>query len=332
MNEYALKNSGYRIEKNLALKFRIPAINLSQEAKQRLKWMDYYYDHAENAALTCRYFGISRKTFYKWYQRYNPRYLQGLEAKSRKPRHYRRSQKDMEYGSKVKILRTSYPTWSKYKIGAKLRQEGANISDSSVGYILKQKNLLDQNIVKKRKRNVQRNLNKIRIKDVEISLKNPGALVQMDTKEIRRNGQETRYQFTAIDCFSRVRKLKGYGSKTAFCSKDFLDTVLKSFPFKVQAILTDNGSEFNKDFDQACQELQIKHYWTDSNSPNQNAYVESSHSIDQKEFYEVAYLGIGVSGMNESLLEWEHIYNDIRPHGSLNFLAPQKFLESVIMS
>ena len=48
-------------------------------AKQRLKWMDYYRDHGENAALTCRYFGISRQTFYRWKRRYNPRDLTSLE-------------------------------------------------------------------------------------------------------------------------------------------------------------------------------------------------------------------------------------------------------------
>jgi len=33
-----------------------PLPNLSQEAKLRLKWMDYYRNHANNASLTCRYF------------------------------------------------------------------------------------------------------------------------------------------------------------------------------------------------------------------------------------------------------------------------------------
>jgi hypothetical protein len=35
---------------------------ISRLAKQRLKWMDHYAAHG-NAALTCRYFGISRQTF-----------------------------------------------------------------------------------------------------------------------------------------------------------------------------------------------------------------------------------------------------------------------------
>ncbi len=35
---------------------------LSKAARQRLKWFDYYRAHGQNAALTCRYFGIARQT------------------------------------------------------------------------------------------------------------------------------------------------------------------------------------------------------------------------------------------------------------------------------
>ena len=42
---------------------RIPT--LSREATLRLRWFDHY-QKTGNASLTSRYFGISRKTFYKW--------------------------------------------------------------------------------------------------------------------------------------------------------------------------------------------------------------------------------------------------------------------------
>jgi len=37
---------------------------LSREATIRLRWFEHYHK-SKNASLTCRYFGISRKTFYK---------------------------------------------------------------------------------------------------------------------------------------------------------------------------------------------------------------------------------------------------------------------------
>ncbi len=329
MKEYRLKNGGYNIQKNLPLRFPIPAINLTKETQKRLKWFDYYYAHGENVSLTCRYFGISRATFHRWKKRYKPMNPHSLADKSKRPMKNRQSKKLREYGFLVKRIREANPTWSKYKIGAYLRNQGAVISDSTVGYILSKKNLIDLKASKKRKRARKRNRNKIRIRDVELKINEPGAIIQMDTKEYYALGEGKHIQFTAIDCFSRKRKLKGYSRKTATCAKDFLGEVIKAFPFKIKAILTDNGSEFMADFDKECQRLGIAHYWTDPSSPNQNSYVESSHCIDQKEFYEVRFIGVGIKGFNEALALWEHHYNCVRPHGSINFLTPDKFLNSV---
>ena len=46
---------------------------LSKKARQRLKWFDYYKSCGQNARLTCRYYGISPQTFYRWKRRYNPK-------------------------------------------------------------------------------------------------------------------------------------------------------------------------------------------------------------------------------------------------------------------
>lgn len=314
-------------KKNLTLGFRIPAINLSREAKVRLKWMDYYHQHGKKASLTCRYFGISRKTFYKWLKRYNPHFLQSLESQSKKPKKNRTSQKLLEYGVQIKSIREKQPTWSKYKIGAFVRDLGAEISDSSVGYVLKKRGLIDKNISKRRKIQRKRNRLKIRIKDVEIEIKSPGDLIQIDTKEVNIPGEHKRIQFTAIDCFSRKRVLRGYGRKSAYCAELFLKEIIQDFPFAIKTILTDNGSEFMAEFDEACKNKKITHYWTTPDSPNQNAYVESSHRIDQKEFYEVYSISPGIKGLNQALAKWEVEYNQIRPHGSLGFISPDKFLK-----
>lgn len=39
---------------------------LTREARIRLQWMDYYEAHGRKVALSCRHFGISRQTFYRW--------------------------------------------------------------------------------------------------------------------------------------------------------------------------------------------------------------------------------------------------------------------------
>src|SRR5207302_11429263 len=42
-----------------------PGKELSREAKVRLGWMDFCR-RTQNVARTCRHFGISRQTFYRW--------------------------------------------------------------------------------------------------------------------------------------------------------------------------------------------------------------------------------------------------------------------------
>jgi transposase InsO family protein len=326
---YRLIQGGYGVEKNLPLRFTIPIIGLSAPAKQRLRWFDHYYAHECRAALTCRYFGISRKTFYKWLKRYDRYNLYKLQDRSRRPKKARSSMLFIKYRERVKLIRRQHPTWSKYKIGATLRQNNMDISDSSAGYILKKLGMYDKKIARKRKQAIRRERYKIRIRDVDIKFRKPGDLVQMDTKEYVMCYGEKFYQYTAIDCVSRKRKLIGYSTKTAKNAELFLDKVILAFPFKIRAIVTDNGSEFKKEFDLACNTKKIPHYWTDPDTPNQNAYVESSHRIDQKEFYDIRYIPEDIDGFNEALAEWEHEYNSIRPHGSIAFLSPNNYLKSV---
>ena len=109
---------------------------LNRMARQRLKWMDYYGVHHNNAALTCRDFGISRKTFYRWKRRYNPRDLTSLEERSHKPRHLRQPTWSRELALGVLHLREQYPRWGKDKLVVLLRERRWQVSTSMVGRIL----------------------------------------------------------------------------------------------------------------------------------------------------------------------------------------------------
>ena len=66
-----------------------PPPTLSRPAKTRLGWFDYYARHGRKVSLTCRHFGISRETFYRWQRRYSPADLRTLEARPSRP-HRRR--------------------------------------------------------------------------------------------------------------------------------------------------------------------------------------------------------------------------------------------------
>ena len=41
-------------------------------AHERRAWMEWYLQHGRKVKVTCQHFGISRATFYRWLQRYDP--------------------------------------------------------------------------------------------------------------------------------------------------------------------------------------------------------------------------------------------------------------------
>src|SRR5579871_2813419 len=88
--------------------------SLSKEAKQRLRWMDYYHKHRD-ASLTCRHFGISRSLFYKWKKRYDQRGPRGLEDISKRPSHVRTPTTPTAQVDLIRRLRREHPEYSKYK-------------------------------------------------------------------------------------------------------------------------------------------------------------------------------------------------------------------------
>ena len=77
----------------------------------------------------------------------------------------------------------------------------------------------------------------------------PGQRVQVDVKHVpsscivSENG-ERYYQYTAIDEYSRFRFVAAFKEQSTYSSVQFLDMLVKAFPFKIECIQTDNGSEF----------------------------------------------------------------------------------------
>ena len=61
----------------------------------RLKVLQYAAERPRNVARTCRHFGISRRAFYKWKQRYDAYGEVGLYDRSRTPRHSPRAVPDL---------------------------------------------------------------------------------------------------------------------------------------------------------------------------------------------------------------------------------------------
>ena len=296
---------------------------LTPEAKYRLKIIDWHKSHSNNKSLTARHFGISRREIRNWFKRLNQCGVIGLNNLSKRPKNTRKPITPHDTIQKIMDLRKQYPAWSKYKIGAILRREGTTISDSAVGRVLTRKNLINKRISIKRKKSAK-NPKKRFPKGMKIA--SFGDMIQMDTKYVNLVGGRRIYQFTAIDVLGKRRVLKYYSSLNSKNGANFLNYCLHRFPFSIKNVQTDNGPEFQKDFDGLCRELNLPHYYIYARTPKQNTYVEISHGADKREFYQQGKICSDVNKMNEKLQEWEFIWNNFRPHEALNQLTPNEYL------
>lgn len=119
----------------------------------------------------------------------------------------------------------------------------------------------------------------------------PGHRIQIDVKFLsfpNKGGKEIKqYQYTAIDDATRAGALKIYPSNNQKCAVEFVDYVVKKFPFRIHTIQTDNGHEFQAQFHWHCEDIGMTHVYIKKASPHVYGKIESSHLTDQQEFYQL---------------------------------------------
>lgn len=295
---------------------------LTDQAKRRLKILDWHRQRGKNVSLTARHFGLTRKTVRDWQKKFGCFGIVGLNERSRRPKNLRRPTTVWEVTSKAVNLKKQYPAWSKYKIQVLLKREGFEISASTVGRIFKRKGLISKKASAKRRKAALHPRARF---PRGFRISSPGDMVQMDTKHINLIAGRKIYQFTAIDVLTKQRILKYYPSLASRNGADFLKSCLKEFPFKIKSVQTDNGPEFLKEFNRLCGEKKLPHYFIYPRMPKQNTYVENSHGSDKKEFYQQGNVCSDTTVMQTRLKQWQDIWNEIRPHEALNYLTPKEY-------
>jgi putative transposase len=311
-------------------------VELSREAQVRLSWMDFYRQ-TENAALTCRHFGISRQTFYRWRRRYDPMDLTSLESGSHRPCRCRRPTWSFPLEGKVLRLRLQFPRWGKDKLVVLLRREKLQVSTSMVGRIvahLKRQGRL----VEAPRPGVKGSRRALRVrpyavrKPKQYAVSAPGDLVQVDTMEVRPVPGTVFKQFTARDLVSRWDVLQAHTRATAQSATQFLDTLAHRMPFPLRALQVDGGSEFAAEFEQACQQRGLHLFELPPRSPKLNGSVERANRTHTEEFYQVTPYSLELRKLNRQLRDWERTYNTVRPHQALGYLTPSEFLHHQLSS
>ena len=289
--------------------------------------MDHYHKH-QNVSLTCRYFGISRKTFYYWKNRYSPYNLGNLEERSKRPLNTRKWEVSRREELNVISLRKKYIRYGKEKLRVIYKQiYGEDISSWKIQRVIEKHQLYHSPIktAKARKRR-KRALAKKRITELE-KQPYPGFLIALDTITIYWNGLK-RYILTGIDVHSKIAFARMYSSKHSKNAADFLKRLHYLLEGKIDNILNDNGTEFEKDFRQAAEELGLDRYYSRPRTPKDNAIDERFNRTLQEEFIQLGHFTPNLAKFNQKLAEWLIEYNFYRPHQSLGYKTPIDFQNS----
>ena len=285
---------------------------LTQEARKKQAVVKYANKKGKSKAS--RNYGVSLSSVKRWCKRYDGTWQSLLEKSHRPHSHPKRHTKSEE--RKIKnSFEKCYARYGWDGVYDDLLRKGYTRSFSGMVYAAKRLGLKEKTKSKKKSR-VHRRYPEI--------LK-PGEKVQIDVKEVPYNclrGKALRDgkhldQWTAIDECTRMRFVYGFEEHTPENSVKFLKMLIKAFPFKIQTIQTDNGTEFTYKyiseericpFDKALEILRIKHKLIPPRTPWHNVKVERSHRNDQRYFYDWETFR-NVEELNQKLekhLEWSN--------------------------
>jgi transposase InsO family protein len=273
-----------------------------------------------NVSRLCRHYGISRQSYYIWKREYEAEGEEGLINNKPCPENPRlRIAAPIQ--EKIFHLQKNYHFGPVRMSWYLLRYHGLKVSQGGI------RKVLERNGMNRLPTN-----NKVRragtdFKRYEKQL--PGHHVQVDAKFLffkNKSGKRIkRFQFTAIDDATRLRVLKVYEKHTQASAIDFVEHVVKRFPFRIRSIRTDNGHEFQAKFHWHVNDLGIDHVYIKKASPHLNGKVERSHRTDEEEFYRFLKYKDD-SDLGQKMEAWERFYNRDRPHGAHKGKTPIEVL------
>jgi transposase InsO family protein len=284
----------------------------NRKIKARQAWINIYKQlgSISKAARRC---GIHRSTLYRWIKRYEAEGIDGLKDKSQKPKRLAKQKINTNLEELILKIRNENKFGPQRISTHLLRENKIEVSAPTVWRILN----------KQQVKPLRRYRGKKEVKRYSRPI--PGDRVQIDVTKIRAKC----YQFTAIDDCTRLRVLRLYTNKKADSAVHFLFEVLDAFPFPIQRIQTDWGTEFFNDyFQEELMDHYIKFRPIKPRTPHLNGKIERSQKTDKAEFYSLLNLRDDNLDLDKLLSEWEYFYNHKRPHASLNGKTPyEKYLE-----
>ena len=302
-------------------------VGLSLKAKEKLEWVIFYYTVGhESAKETYSYFGITRKTLHKWLKRFDERNLLSLEEESKAPIKRRDWEVAHKEEKRIVSLRKAHIKWGKKKIKKLyLKTYKEYISTWKIERVIRKWNLFpDKEKHKKYLRIKAKRREKPLIKDF-VRQDSFGFLWHIDAIIIWWYGAR-RVIFTAIEDTTKIAFARVYKTNSSNFSKDFLLRLVYLADGKVNYIHSDNGSEFEGSFSEACNDLKVTQIYSRPHTPKDNPSLERFNWTIQDEWLSLSEVGLDdIEDANKDLTNWLIEYNDVRPHETLDYQTPLEY-------
>jgi len=292
--------------------------------KERLKFLEACIAEEDSMTELCRRFGISRKTGYKWLDRY----MTGLEVEDRSSRP-KTSPNAVEPRIETAIVasRKRRPKWGPRKLRAALQRVNPGVTFPSVSafaQILKRHGLIPPR--RRRQRTPPSTM-------PLAHAKGPNTLWCIDFKGDFMTGSKRCYPLTITDAFSRyLIACVALTDTKATTVRRAMKPVFEEFGLP-EAIRSDNGSPFASasslhamtEVSLWWMKLGLRHERIEPGKPQQNGRHERMHLTLKQETAMPPELSR--AAQQRSFDRFRAEYNDERPHEALDNAVPADFYE-----
>ena len=262
--------------------------SITQDMRYRLSLIKYAEKYGVTKAAIK--YKTNRQYIYRWKNRYNGS-IESLRCRSRRPHHH----PNQHTPSEIKLIyntRRRNPNAGLVILWVKLMQKGYKRSITGLYRFLRRQGIMAVKVP-----------NPKYVPKPYEKMHYPGQRVQVDVKFVpavclvnEAKGQKF-YQYTAIDEYSRWRFVEAFEEHSSYSSAQFLEHLIKAFPYPIECVQTDNGQEFTKRFGSyggsekltvfqiRLADYGIKHKLIRPFTPRHNGKVERSHRKDNERFY-----------------------------------------------
>jgi transposase len=311
------------------------AAELSPPARARVEWFIFYYSVAqENTTATCGHFGVSRKTFYKWRERFKQSQwdVRILEDQSRAPHTRRTWEVTPTQEVRIRELRQRHLHYGKKKLQVLYqRRYGGPISTWKIERVIRKHRLYPdqqqaQKTARKRARARQHPKQRISASGGLAKERRLWFLLQLDTKVLYEEHHK-RYIFVGVDHASKLGYARMYATKSSHAAADFLYRLQYLIAQPIVRLRRNNGSEFARHFQAAATRLGMARYFSRVKTPKDNSEAERFiHTLLYEWLYD-ANFSLDCEDLNPRLTGWLVEYNFHRPHQSLDYRTPMQYIE-----